>query len=145
MSRFVSSRNLFEVDLPKGWSHNFENNIYTFYNEDEVEGVLQISPYFHKGSKEFNLHEELEKEKKTNLDSQIVELSQYGAIHYGIENTSERLLNYYWITGYQNVKIFCSLVINAEQGDSKLDDSYFKALEILNTLKINAVSFNDTQ
>jgi hypothetical protein len=135
METFISTRKLFQIDLPDNWRYSFEDNIYTF-NADEIEGALQISVASHPGGKQFVLEEELAKKQGEHPTAHISELSEYKAIHYGLEHPDEKMLQYIWITGFKNVKILCTLTISSEQENQKLDENYVKIVEILDTLKI---------
>jgi hypothetical protein len=135
MKTFVSAHGLFQIQLPTGWQHSFEQNVYTFQYEES--SALQISPMFHPGRKQFVLDEELEKEQKKHPTAHITELSEYGAVHYGIDMVDEKMLQYVWITGYKNVKLLCTLTTSSEQDNQKLDADYEKAVEILNALRIS--------
>lgn len=134
METFVSTHKLFQIDLPTGWQHSFEDNVYTFQHEEC--SALQVSAMFHPDGKEFVLDEELEKEQRRHPTAEITELSEYGAIHYGVDMVNEKMLQYVWITGYKNVKLLCTLTTNAEQDNQKLDADYENAVEILSTIRI---------
>lgn len=134
MKTFVSTRKLFQIDLPTGWQHSFEENVYTFQCEES--SALQISAMFHPEGKQFVLDEELEKEQKKHPTAQVTELSEYGAVHFGVDITNEKMLQYAWVTGYENVKLLCTLTISSQQDNQKIDAEYEKAVEILDSLKI---------
>jgi len=106
METFISIQKLFQLDLPDGWSHEFEDSLYTFQNDETA--ALQISAMFHSGRKDFVLQEELKKKQKEHPAACITELSEYGAIHYGIEMIDEKMLQYHWITGH---KMLCCLLL----------------------------------
>jgi uncharacterized membrane protein len=134
METFVSTRKLFQIDLPTGWRHSFEENVYTFQYDET--SALQLSAMFHPEGKQFVLDEELEKEQKKHPTAQVTELSEYGAVHYGVDMVNEKMLQYVWVTGHENVKVLCTLTISSEQDNQKLDADYEKAVEILDSLKI---------
>lgn len=136
---FSSSNNLFQLDLPKDWNHFFEDNVYSFSNEREVEGVLQISAYYNEGDKQFEIRKELEKAKETDVNAHIINISNYESVHYGFSDLDRQMLHYHWILGDRNVWIFCSLLLNACQTDEDLDEDYETALKILNSIQINPI------
>lgn len=137
MVQFVSKRKLFQLDLPENWHHDWKDNVYTFYEGDsDADSVLQVSVMAHPEGKQFVLQQELEKEQKVHPTSQITELSEYGAVHYGLDMADEKMLQYRWVTGYKNVKLFCALTISSGLENQKIDEDYEKAVEILDTLKI---------
>lgn len=47
----------FQVQLPEGWEYIFEDEIYSIFNDDSVQGVLQISVY-HSDTVFFDILEE---------------------------------------------------------------------------------------
>jgi hypothetical protein len=134
MQTFVSTYRLFEISLPEDWQQSFEANVYTF-QVDET-SALQISAMFHRGRKKFDLQEELHKVETEHPTATISELSEYGAVHYGLDMLNEKMLQYIWITGYENVKLLCTLTISSKLESNKLDAGYEQAVEILDTLKI---------
>lgn len=134
MKTFVSTYKLFQISLPQGWKHSFEDNVYTFQNVES--NALQISAMFHPGGKQFILQEELAKVQKEHPTANIVELSEYSAVHYGLDMADEKMLQYVWIVGYKSVKLLCALTIESERENQKLDEDYAKVIEILDTLKI---------
>jgi hypothetical protein len=134
MGTFVSIRELFQIDLPGNWQHTFDENLYTFQYEEN--SALQISALFHPEGKQFVLDEEFEKEMKWHPTAKVTKLSEYGAVHYGVDITNEKMLQYVWVVGYRNVKLLCTLTISSDQDDQKIDADYEKTLEILNSLKI---------
>lgn len=137
METFVSTYKLFQIHLPNGWEHNFEDNLDTFYQggRDAI-SALQISVALHPGGKQFDLQQELEKVQKEYPTAHITELSQYGAVHYGLGIADEKMLQYCWIIGHKNVKMFCTLTISSHLEDQRLDEVYTKIVDILDTLKI---------
>lgn len=139
MTHFVSLSNLFELDLNEGWNCRREGNVYTFINENDIQGVFQISAYFNSKHLEFDAAEQLRKEQKLYPAAEIVDISHYTGIHYGVEDLSDSTINYYWIIGHKNVKLFCSLVINSLQAEHKIDDTYKRIGTMMNSLVINSL------
>ncbi len=134
MKTFISTHKLFQIELPENWQSSFQENIYTFQYEEN--SALQVSAMFHPGGKLFVLGEEFEKEHKKHPTAQIVQLSEYEAVHYALDLVSDKMLQYVWITGFKNVKLFCTLTINSQQADEKLDADYQQCFEILDTVRI---------
>lgn len=134
MQTFTSKHKLFQLSLPDSWRSEFENNVYTF--EHEESSALQLSAVFHPGGKQFVLQEEFLNVQKEHPTAQITVLSEYEAIHYGLDLVNDKMLQYLWITGYKNVKLLCTLTIKSEQANQKIDEDYSNAVEILDTLKI---------
>ncbi len=54
----------FQVKLPEGWEYLFEDEIYSIFNYDSVQGVLQVSVY-QSDTIFFDILEEYKKEKST--------------------------------------------------------------------------------
>lgn len=134
MQTFISKRKLFQVDLPNDWQNEFENNVYTFQKDQS--SALQVTAMFHPAGKQFIVQEELENVQKEHPTAQLAEISEYGAIHYGLDLVQDKMLQYVWITGNKNVKLLCTLTIESDQESQKIDEEYAKAVEILDTLKI---------
>jgi hypothetical protein len=84
MIKYNSLRNLFSLQLPAGWQTNVENNVHTFYNEDEIQGVFQISAYFNSTGVPYDSDSELEKERKAHPTAQLIDVSKFQAVHYGV-------------------------------------------------------------
>lgn len=137
---FKSQHNLFKLLLPESWEHDYSNNVYSFYCKDELQGVLQISAFYSNNVSEFDSCHELSKEKAKYPTAEIIRLSTLKAVHYALENQEEKLLYYYWITGEAQTKVFCTLIVNAQQESFKLDKTYQTVLKILETIKISSPS-----
>lgn len=137
MKTFVSTYKVFQIDLPDDWKHHFEDNLDTFHEaERDAISALQISVAVHPDGQQFDLQQELEKIQKEHPTALKTELSEYGAVHYGLDMVDEKMLQYRWITGHQNVKMFCTLTISSQLGNQELDEDYTKIVDILDTLKI---------
>jgi hypothetical protein len=141
METFGSANRVFQIDLPEGCKRSFENQIYTINYEQS--SAVQMSTTFYPVGKQFVLQDELEKEQKKHPTAHTTELSEYGAVHYGIDIPDEKMLQYCWITGCKNVKIFCTLTISSELENQKLDEVYAKVVDMLDTLKIFPPEISD--
>lgn len=137
---FKSLYNLFQITLPDNWEHNYEDNIYSFFCQNELDGVLQISAYYSEETPDFDSQHELSKEKPKYPSAEVINLSTLSAVHYALEDQHEKLIYYYWITGSAKTKVLCSLIVKSQQEPFKLDEAYQIAFGILNTLKINSSS-----
>lgn len=137
--KFQSKHQLFELYLSDEWKYDFKDNVYSFYNSNEVEGVLQISAYWGEKGKvsKFDPTEELQKEQYSYPSAQLVKVSEYDAVHFGLKYDTDNLLDYRWIIGNKNIKLFCTLLLNSDQKEEVIDKSYEKVVTILNSLKIN--------
>ena len=112
MHKFISKEKLFELSLSEGWKWDYEEGVYSFINADELHGVLYITCYYFEDlTKRFDLDFELQRGIKKHPTAHIVSLSEYGAKHFGINSLLEEMLQYYWITGSNNIKLFCSITM----------------------------------
>jgi len=129
---------LFEITLPNNWVFDVEKNLYYFYPGEEFDGVLQISDYYHETSR-FDPEVQLSKERSKHPSANIVNLSNYDAIHYGIVN-EDHTVQYCWITGFQQVMLFCTLTVRPNYSESELNLIYDRVTRILGTLVIRQKS-----
>ncbi len=134
MKNFESINGLFKLVLPDDYKNYLEEDTYTFHADDT--SALQISALVHYGGKQFEIHEELEKTQITHPTAGKLELGPYWAVHYGIHLVNEGMLQYIWITGERNVKLFCTLTLSDSQENFTLDTSYEIAVGILSSLRI---------
>lgn len=136
MHIFRSTHNLFQLSITDGWQINFEDNVYTIYNESELDGVIQISAYVNKNNNIYDLTNQYKKELVKHPDATISKLSSYDSIYYVTNNQEEQILQLNWIIGYKKTMLFINLTTDIEQVE-RAKDLCELAQKLLASLKVN--------
>ncbi len=125
MQILKSTHNLFQLAIADGWQFSFEDNTYTIFNENELEGVIQISAYVNKNNNTYNVDHQYKKEILEYPDAIITQLSKYDSIQYMTKNLEEEILQLNWVLGHKQIMLFITLTT---------DLKYIKSVRKLNQL-----------
>ncbi len=128
------------LKLPSSdWQYEVADKVLSVYNSTELHGIIQISS-FETRDELFLVDVELERElKRGNYFNKVV-VAGYDALYLKNESTENGVLDYYWIIGFNRVKLFITAYVSIFQTEEKKAYDLELIKRIISTIEINNVS-----
>lgn len=129
---FISENGMVELDFPNEWFLRFSDLTYDFFNE-KILGALQLSILVNEGEY-FDIQLE---SKRVEFEHSIIKIGVYDSIVYRLDFNDKNISTFFWITGYEKIKLIFTFSHSLDNSESKTEIDYKEITRILNTLKIN--------